>query len=108
MRDVLLIFLILISFSIIALVLSQRKGGGLGADFCVGGGGGVGGGEASLCFALHEVHRPYARLTSELLDPVDTACIKEKSFREGGLARVDVGGDSDIANIAETFHDCLL
>ena len=42
MRDVLLIFLILISFSIIALVLSQRKGGGLGAAF--GGGGGDGGG----------------------------------------------------------------
>ena len=42
MRDVLLIFLILISFSIIALVLFQRKGGGLGAAF--GGGGGDGGG----------------------------------------------------------------
>lgn len=46
MRDVLLIFLILISFSIIALVLSQRKGGGLGSAFGGGGGGGGGGGEA--------------------------------------------------------------
>ena len=43
MRDVLLIFLILISFSIIALVLSQQRGGGLGSAF---GGGGGGGGEA--------------------------------------------------------------
>lgn len=44
MRDALLIFLILISFSIIALVLSQQRGGGLGSAF--GGGGGGGGGEA--------------------------------------------------------------
>lgn len=43
MRDVLLIFLILISLSIIALVLSQQKSGGLGSAF---GGGGGGGGEA--------------------------------------------------------------
>ncbi len=44
MRDAMLISLILISFSIIALVLTQQRGGGAGAAF--GGGGGGGGTEA--------------------------------------------------------------
>lgn len=43
MRVFLLIFLILISFSIIALVLSQQKSGGLGSAFGGGGGAGTGG-----------------------------------------------------------------
>lgn len=46
MRDVLLISLILISFSIIALILSQQKSGGLGSAFGGGGGGAGSGGEA--------------------------------------------------------------
>jgi hypothetical protein len=54
------------------------------------------------------IHGGPAVLAFDLLDAVDLSRIEEDALGEGGLARVDVGADSDVANVAQSIHDTAL
>ena len=58
-----------------------------------------GNGDAALALLLHPVHRGGAFV--DLARAVDATGVKQDALRGGGLARVDVGNDADIARLAE-------
>jgi len=62
-------------------------------------GGSGGDGDATLLLLLHPVHRGCAVV--DLADLVGTTGVVEDAFSGGGLARVDVGHDPDIAGSLE-------
>ncbi len=67
-------------------------------------GGGGGDGDAPLALEVHEVHRGAVAAPFDLLHAVDTAAIVEHPLGQGGLPRIDVGGDADIAMVCQAFH----
>ena len=72
------------------------------------GGGGGGDGDAALLLLLHPVHGGGALV--DLTDLVVLAGVVEDPLGRGGLARVDVGHDADVAGALEWVpgHDVLL
>src|SRR5208337_4244808 len=58
--------------------------------------------DPSLLLQLHVVH--HGPFTLDLLDHVGTARVIEHALRQCGLARVDVGGDSDVSIVFQVFH----
>ena len=61
---------------------------------------GGGDGDAALALELHRVHRRAdAVLAANLVDRVDPVRIKEDALGQRGLARVDMGADTDIADL---------
>ena len=72
------------------------------------GGGGRGDGDAALLLLLHPVHGGAALV--HLTDLVVLAGVVEDPLGRGGLARVDVGHDADVAGALEWVpsHDVLL
>ena len=64
--------------------------------------GGRGDRDPSLLLELHVVHhRPFA---PDLLDHVGRAGVEQDPLGQRGLARVDVGRDADVAQVAKVFH----
>src|SRR4029077_18572974 len=62
-------------------------------------------GDALLALQVHRVHlRADARLAADLFDFVDLAGVEEDALRERGLPRVDVGRDTDVANLVDRSH----
>jgi hypothetical protein len=56
-------------------------------------------GDASLSLQLHRVHsRAHLVLALHLVHLVNAARVEEQTFGERGLARVDVGRDTDVAD----------
>ena len=47
-------------------------------------------------------HRAF---TLDLFDHVRAAGVVEHPLGKRGLARVDVGGDADVADVSQIFHD---
>ena len=67
-------------------------------------GGGGGDGDALLALEVHEVHLGAVAALLDLVHPVDAAAVVEHPLGQGGLPRVDVGGDADIAMVFQAFH----
>ena len=65
---------------------------------------GGGNGDTPLALELHEVHRRAAVAPLDLLHAVNTAAIVENPLSQGGLPRIDVGGDSDVPMVGQAFH----
>ena len=58
--------------------------------------------DAALLLQLHVVHlRAFA---PDLLDRVALARVEQDALGQRGLARVDVGRDADVADVAKVFH----
>ena len=65
----------------------------------VDGGGRAGDGDAAFLFELHVVHGgPFA---ADLLHGMDFSRVEQDTLGERGLAGVDVGGNTDVAELAE-------
>jgi hypothetical protein len=60
-----------------------------------------------LLLQLHVVHgRPRPLLAAHLLDPVDAIGVEEDPLGQGGLPRVDVGGNPDVSKVRKVLdHD---
>ena len=69
-------------------------------------GGGAGDRDAALLLQLHVVHGRAVAAALDLLDPVDAAGVEQDPLAERGLARVDVGGDADVAQFFQV-HVCV-
>ena len=55
-------------------------------------------GDAAFLFEFHEVHGgAHAVLTLDIVDGMNALGIEQDAFGEGGLARIDMSADSDIA-----------
>lgn len=60
---------------------------------------------AFLPLKVHGVHlRPHAVLAADIMDGLDAPRVEEDPLRQSRLPRVDVRGDS---NVAELFDGCL-
>ena len=68
----------------------------------VDGGRGRGDRDPALLLQLHVVH--HRAFALDLLDHVDAAGVEQDPLGQRGLARVDVGRDPDIADVAKVFH----
>ena len=66
------------------------------------GGGGRGDGDAALLLLGHPVHDRLAVM--HLTHLVGLAAVKEDALGHGRLARVDVGDDAEIADVADTIE----
>ena len=66
-------------------------------------GGGRGDRDPPLLLQLHVVH--HRAFTLDLLDHVGAAGVVRDALGERGLARVDVGGDADVPDVSQVFHD---
>ena len=65
-------------------------------------------GDAALALEIHGVHgRADAVLALHLVDLVDHAGVEEDALGQGGLARIDVGADADIAKVVQGSHGCF-
>ena len=65
-------------------------------------------GDPLLALEIHRVHLgAHAGLAPDLLDPVNLAGVEEDAFRERGLPGVDVGGDTDVADLVDRGHSEL-
>ena len=64
-------------------------------------GSGAGDGDAALALQFHVVHGGAGAAAFDLLHAVDAAGVEEDPLAEGGLARVDVGGNADIAEFRQ-------
>ena len=62
-------------------------------------------GDAPATLDVQGVHQGSAAGVVDLLHAVDSAAIEEDPFGEGGLARVDVGADSDVS-LKSGCHEC--
>ena len=61
---------------------------------------GRGNGDAALLFQFHGIHRGADTVFAlDIVNGVDTLCIKEYPLGKGGFPRVDMGADSDIPDI---------
>jgi hypothetical protein len=69
------------------LVIHPADGRGRGGD-----------GDAALALELHVVHGGAVTAALDLSNPVDAARVVQNPLRQGGFARVDVGGDPDVAD----------
>ena len=59
-------------------------------------------GDSPLALELHGIHGgSHAVLSADFVDGVDALGIKKDSLGQRGLARIDVGGDSDVADLME-------
>jgi hypothetical protein len=57
-------------------------------------------GNAAFALQIHGIHgRAHAVLTLHLVDLVDHAGVEKDTFGQGGLARVDVGADTDVPEV---------
>ena len=72
------------------------------------GGGGGGDGDSLFLLQLHVIHFGTVSASPDILNLVDFVAVKKHPLGEGGLARIDVGGNADIAGFGHQFHDCSL
>ena len=59
--------------------------------------GGAGDGDAALALEVHVVHRRAVAASLDFVDPVNASGVVQNPLAQGGLARVDVGGNADVA-----------
>ena len=55
---------------------------------------------------VHVVHGRAVAAALDLLDPVDAAGVEQDPLAQGGFARVDVGGNADVAQVLQV-HVCV-
>ena len=60
-------------------------------------GGGAGDRDAALALQVHVVHGGAVAVAADVFDLVDAAGVEQNPLAQGRLARVDVGGDADVA-----------
>ena len=68
-------------------------------------GGGAGDGDAAFLFQFHVVHGGAAAVAVDLLHAMDSPGVIQDPLAQGGLARVDVGGNADITEVCQV-HVC--
>jgi len=67
-------------------------------------GGGGGDGDAAFALEVHEVHRRAVAAPFDLLHAVDATAIVEHPLGQGGLPRIDMSRDANIAMVFQAFH----
>src|SRR3569832_244402 len=57
--------------------------------------------DSAFPFQIHIVHGGAVAVTLDFVDPVDSSTVIEDPFRQRCLARIDVGGNTNITDVFE-------